>query len=337
LAGACLTKTPVAFASSRPHVKKQDIPKAIVMPEPGYLFLIGAPKCGTSSLSIWLKRQPGVVLSRPKEPCHFTDFGAHRWTGPGTQNFHQRWLTEWDAYDALFPHEGEVRWRVDASTDYLWNEPAADRIAAFARHHEVRVAVILRDPVERAISEHQHLLRDGYTKESLADALAAEEDRKAQRMHPLFYHVTRSRYHDAVARYRERFGGDLLVLDYHELKADQDAVLERLAGLLGLEVRPDVQLETRNAGTVYRSSLLRGLIRSRRNTRLARAIVPRKLRASIRGAVQDAATYRYRAAPDEIAELLRRLDDDIAACRADPFIPTANWSLALAAAPQAED
>ena len=305
------------------------------MPEPSYLFLIGAPKCGTSSLAVWLKRQRGVVLSRPKEPCHFTDFGAHRWTGPGTRHFIEPWLTDRAAYEALFPRGEDVRWRVDASTDYLWNEPAADRIAAFAREHEVRVAVILRDPVERAVSEHQHLLRDGYTTESLAAALAAEEERRAQHMHPLFYHVTRSRYRDAVSRYRDRFGDDLLILDYHELRFAKESVLDRLARFIGIEAA-EVPLEARNTGVVYRNPLLRSLILSRRNVRLARSLVPRKLRASIRGAVENAATYRYQATPEELDELRRRLADDIAACRADPLIPTTNWTLALAATPQAQ-
>lgn len=299
------------------------------MPEPSYLFLIGAPKCGTSSLAVWLKRQPGVVLSKPKEPCHFTDFGEHEWTGPGVKLFHAPWLTDWAAYDALFPTGEHVRWRVDASTDYLWNAPAADRIAAFARDHQVKVAMILRDPVERAISEHQHLLRDGYTKESLREALEAEEQRKARHMHPLFYHVTRSRYRDAVARYHERFVDDLLILDYHELEADQDAVLDRLAEFIGVETAPEVPLETRNAGVVYKNPLLRRLIRSRRNVRLARTLVPKSFRAPIRSAVQGMATDRYRATSEEIADLRARLADDIAACRADPRIPTDNWTLAL--------
>jgi hypothetical protein len=299
------------------------------MPEPSYLFLIGAPKCGTSSLTQWLKRQPGVALSKPKEPCHFTDFGEHAWTGPGTKLFAAPWLTDRAAWEALFPGGADIRWRVDGSTDYLWNEPAADRIAAFAQDHAVKVAVILRDPVERAISEHQHLLRDGYTRESLREALAAEDERKARHMHPLFYHVTRSRYRDAVRRYHDRFGADLLILDYHAFRAEPEAVLDRLAGFVGLAPAPEVALETRNEGVVYRSPLVRALIRSRRNVRLARRLVPQALRAPIRQAVQQASTHRYRATPEEVALLRDRLADDIAACRADPLIPTATWTLAL--------
>ena len=299
------------------------------MPEPSYLFLIGAPKCGTSSLAHWLKRQSGIVLSRPKEPCHFTDFGQHRWTGPGTRLFDKPWLTEWAAYDALFPSGDDVRWRVDGSTDYLWNPPAADRIAAFAKGHRVKIAVILRDPVERAISEHQHLLRDGYTTEGLVEALDAEDARKAAHMAPLFYHLTRSHYRDAVHRYHARFGDDLLILDYHELRADQDAVLARLAQFVGVEETSDAPLGNRNAGVVYRNPVLRRLILSRNAVRLARRLVPQGLRGKIRSTVESAATDRYRAAPAEIAELRARLADEIAACVADPLIPTAGWRLAF--------
>ena len=36
-------------------------------------FLIGAPKCGTTSLSLYLKEHPEVFISEPKEPHFFSD------------------------------------------------------------------------------------------------------------------------------------------------------------------------------------------------------------------------------------------------------------------------
>jgi hypothetical protein len=39
------------------------------------LFIVGAPKCGTTSLHYWLSQHPEIFMSEPKEPKFFcTDF-----------------------------------------------------------------------------------------------------------------------------------------------------------------------------------------------------------------------------------------------------------------------
>ena len=50
-----------------------------------YIFLIGAPKCGTSNLAAMLGALPEIALARGKEPCFFTDFAERRWSGPGAR------------------------------------------------------------------------------------------------------------------------------------------------------------------------------------------------------------------------------------------------------------
>ena len=40
-------------------------------------LIIGAMKCGTSTLQAQLARQPGVFMSTPKEPNYFSDDEVH--------------------------------------------------------------------------------------------------------------------------------------------------------------------------------------------------------------------------------------------------------------------
>ena len=35
-------------------------------------FIVGAPKCGTTSLSVYLSQHPEILISDPKEPHHFS-------------------------------------------------------------------------------------------------------------------------------------------------------------------------------------------------------------------------------------------------------------------------
>ena len=45
--------------------------KAHFAPKPNF-FIIGAPKCGTTALSEYLRSHPSVLISEPKEPHYFS-------------------------------------------------------------------------------------------------------------------------------------------------------------------------------------------------------------------------------------------------------------------------
>jgi hypothetical protein len=70
-------------------------------------FILGAPKCGTTSLAAWLAAHPAVYMSPLKEPAYFAaDLKVDR---PGPQE-----------YRALFSAAGDIHLAVgEASTCYL--------------------------------------------------------------------------------------------------------------------------------------------------------------------------------------------------------------------------
>ncbi len=109
-------------------------------------FIIGAPKCGTTSLARWLSGHPQVFMSVPKEPHFFNTDMANR-------NVRQ-----WDEYLELFQRVGEGHEAVgEASTWYLFSENAVSEIeAAFPG---ARYIVMTREPVDMALSLYQHNVR----------------------------------------------------------------------------------------------------------------------------------------------------------------------------------
>jgi len=112
------------------------------------LFLIGAPKCGTTSLAAWLASHPAIVLSNPKEPNYYApDITAVR-----AADSRARYLR-------LFAPTAPGQIRVDASTTYLRSRVAAARIRADIP--QARFVVCLRNPIEMAPSVHAQLVRAG--------------------------------------------------------------------------------------------------------------------------------------------------------------------------------
>lgn len=283
-----------------------------------FLMLIGAPKSGTSSLAAWLDRHARIVLMPGKEPGYFRTvpdawvLNAHRpdiRTRPDPASA----MVDFDAYMAPSLAAAPDQWILDGSTDYLSDARAADRIKAFAAGRRVKLICVLRDPVERALSEYRHTIRDGLEPLPFAGALAQEEARHAQDYQPLFRHLRRSRYHDDISRFRALFGDDLLVMSLSEF-GDMTASGPRIVDFIGIPAADLGPIGVENATS--RPAPPAGALR--------------RLYRQVKGALEGRAPAppMPRIAAEDRALLARLLEDDIRKCVMDPEIPTDDWACA---------
>ena len=114
----------------------------LTMKKPNF-FIIGAPKCGTTSVYFWLKDHPEIYMPPIKEPHHFYSPFGQRMSG--------------EEYEKLFYDSTEKHKAVgEASVFYLFSGIAIDRILEY--HPEAKFIVLLRNPIEMAISFHQQEL-----------------------------------------------------------------------------------------------------------------------------------------------------------------------------------
>ncbi|MEM9395047.1 MAG: sulfotransferase domain-containing protein [Pseudomonadota bacterium] len=292
-----------------------------------YLFLLGAPKSGTTSVAHWLGGLEDTVLSRRKETLYFTDYAQREWSGPGAGYTQGAPKTLEDFYDQ-FSHEPDANLRIEASTDTLSCASGFRKLLEFRERPEVRsvkILAVLRDPVERIVSEFEHTLRFGWQKPDLLASLRREDERRSRGWHPLFYHVFRSRYADQLAAFQAAFGKDLLIVDYLTLGDPQ--TMKTLADFAGRPL-PEVaqKLERRNEREVFGRPELARLTGHGAARKLARLVVPKPLRAGIRNTLRGARVERIQPSAAEIAFIMGRLRDDIEACLRNPAIPTENWT-----------
>ena len=112
-------------------------------------FIVGAPKCGTTALSHYLRRHPQIFFSLPKEPHYFaTDLPRYRMA------------THESAYLEYFRDAGPQHTAVgEGSVYYLYSTEALSRIRAF--DPEAKIIVMLRNPVDMVYSLHAQLLYSG--------------------------------------------------------------------------------------------------------------------------------------------------------------------------------
>jgi hypothetical protein len=124
-------------------------------------FIVGAPKCGTTSLAKWLSQHPQVFFSKYKEPHHFnTD---ENWI----------WTKSREKYLKLFqdakPHHFAIG---EGSVFYLNSKAAINNIEIFSQR-EAKYIVCLRNPIKMVVSLHNQFVVSG--KEHIVDFKLAWE------------------------------------------------------------------------------------------------------------------------------------------------------------------
>lgn len=193
-------------------------------------YVLGAMKSGTSSLFDYICQHPGVVPPFRKE-THYLTLGVRKGFGPG-----------W--YRAHFPIRVKLADRItgEATPDYLFETAALDRLKRL--RPDAKLLVLLRDPVERAISQYQHEVRMGREAMSLEDAIAYEDDRIefAEKMGPAgletVLHASykrRGQYAEQLERLFELFPRDqVLVVWSANLFARPEETMSDVFGFLDL-------------------------------------------------------------------------------------------------------
>lgn len=115
------------------------------MKKPNF-FIIGAPKCGTTSMAAWLSEHPQIFMSDPKEPYFFSTDIDVPW---GVKSL--------EKYLQIFQNAGDKHLAVgEASVMYLFSHVAINNIIKF--NPAARFIVMLRNPIDMAPSWHAQSL-----------------------------------------------------------------------------------------------------------------------------------------------------------------------------------
>ena len=176
-------------------------------------------KGGTTSLQRLLEHHPGAFLPPAKE-LHY--FSLH-------YNQGEAWYRQQFAGAAVGQRCGEI------TPYYLFHPAAPQRIAALLPN--VKLVLLLRDPVERALSQYFHSRRLGVEPLELEPALAAAIG--CHRSHQEHSYLARSRYEQQLQRFEALFPAEqLLVLRSEDLFARAELVWTQLLQFLELDPWP---------------------------------------------------------------------------------------------------
>ena len=192
---------------------------------PNFL-IVGAQKCGTSTLAAWLRAHPDVFFSERKELHFFSD--------------EEVWQRGVDWYASCFEQAGDRPAIGEATPHYMDFPESIRRIAEVVP--DAKLIVCLRDPVARAYSSYRHLFfRLASEPRPFRQAIEDElrEDADLPGPGPTSYadlrYLGQGRYMERIEWLLERFPREsvhVMLLD--DMEADPQGTFDTVCEFLGI-------------------------------------------------------------------------------------------------------
>jgi sulfotransferase family protein len=220
---------------------------------PNFL-IVGAPRCGTTSLSSYLSGHPDVFIA-PQKEVHYFD------------HYHRRG-DDW--YRAQFTGSRSRRLVGEASPSYMFEEEAMERMARLVP--DAKLVAILREPVARMYSAYwfrKELAGEEQTFEQAIEEEQRPDFTPRKRLPLLLTHSTYLPALERVCRYYPRSSLQVHLLD--DLRVAPEETFGSLCGFLGIDasVKPPKLGKAVNRTHRLRSRrLYRSMVRMRAWRRL---------------------------------------------------------------------
>lgn len=206
------------------------------MPKPTAIG-IGAQKCASSWIHAVLAAHPQAAVAREKELDFFSYYydRGYRW------------------YESLFDEASPATVHFENSPSYFHDPRTPERVRAY--DPQMKILLLLRDPVERAYSNHLHEVIKGHIPNlSFEEGLANNPS-----------YLDQSRYGTHLSRWLDVFpAGQVQVMLAENIKADPAGQARRVYEFLGIdpEFTTGLLSERRNESDRARLPWLRNLLRA---------------------------------------------------------------------------
>ncbi len=272
------------------------------------LLLAGAPKCATTALYHWLVESEDVDAGIKKEPNALSELSC----GISIEEL-------LGSYRAT-----EARYRLDASTSSLHFAPRIRQRYEEADTRLDAVIVVLRDPLERALSHYRYASKIGQDDRSLGEVVEAGWTTPNDSWGLPSAYLDLGVYEAGLSDL-ERISNQLLVFSYRELSDNPKPVLERICGELDLSLNTE-ELEKRNSTLLARGPLSGAVLTAAKRTGLVNREIPPIGRRIARALLSSEAATADQVSHDWFSEeWLDLVSEDRKKLRESEFANAIDW------------
>jgi Sulfotransferase domain len=176
------------------------------------LIIVGAMKCATSSLHYYLGLHPEIKMSKKKELDFFI--------------FERNWDKGITWYESQFSGKAKVYGESSTNyTKYPWFKGVPQRMYSIIPN--AKLIYILRDPIERIVSEYIHIYSEGGDRRTIKEALTNLKDN---------WYVDNSKYYMQLEQYLNFYPkSNFLIMTAEDLQMDTQRVLAKAFRFLNVD------------------------------------------------------------------------------------------------------
>ncbi len=176
------------------------------------LIIIGAMKSGTTSLHYYLGLHPQIFMSKPKELNFF--------------NLEFNWPKGVQWYESHFLDKTKIRGESSTSyTKYPTFKGVAERMYSILP--EIKIIYLIRDPIERIISEYTHNFSQGRENRTFTDSLKNIENN---------HYVNCSKYYAQLEQYLKFYSiSNILIITAYDLMNNRVKTLKKIFRFLHVQ------------------------------------------------------------------------------------------------------
>ena len=218
-------------------------------------LIVGAAKSGTSSLHSYLSKHPDIYMPEKRKELYFWHVATNTNRSIIDHAGEGKIPIRLDEYLDYFKgaSQGQITGEACPSYLYFHDHVLANLKKCHSKWKDVKIVIILRQPVSRIISQYRFVCKKQLDPEflSFSDSLKAEPPRvKENKLLPDLFYTDVSKYSEQVEFYINNFKNVHVCL-YDDLKESPRELLEILCEFLGVDgdKLPDFEFEVVNASS----------------------------------------------------------------------------------------
>ena len=193
------------------------------------LFIVGAPKAGTTSLYHYLSEHPEVFMSREKE----TDFFSNEELKELSSYYKSKSVASLDAYKLQFEGATDAKILGEGSVSYLYYPKVPVKIKEY--NPSSKIIIMLRHPVDRAYSHYLMDYRMGLIDVSFEEVMNG----KGIEANKVFYQqcIELGFYYAQVKRYLDVFGtSNVHLIEYESFKSNTSEEMQKVFEFIDIDL-----------------------------------------------------------------------------------------------------
>lgn len=223
-------------------------------------IIVGAAKSGTTSLYNYLDEHPDVYMSPIKEPNHFSsDIEPEKFNKAFKKHEREKridldeylngnmdyklwgdYVQKWEQYRKLFKNVKHEKAIGEVSNSYLFSQVAAKNI--IEKLPQVKIIMMLRNPMERAFSHYLANMRDGKTIKNFREEVESNYTLETREWGKKYLYIELGMYYQQVKRYLDVFPRENIKMYlYDDYKKDSVLLVKDLFRFIG--VNPNVTID----------------------------------------------------------------------------------------------